>query len=113
MSPATSLPPGHPRSEAQSRATPSIYHDYSMTAIPAPCGSNKQQSVRIGQSAWASVELIPPHSLSGIERGSGGNHATHYIYCVLLIATWLCSTASVVWVLVASFVSSVALVEEL
>jgi hypothetical protein len=51
----------------------------------------------------------------------------HIIYCALLIATWLCSTASVVWVLnfgglnwmlvagacVASFVSSVALVEEL
>jgi len=51
----------------------------------------------------------------------------HIIYCALLIATWLCSTASVIWVLnftglnwmlvaggcVASFVSSVALVEEL
>jgi hypothetical protein len=51
----------------------------------------------------------------------------HIIYCALLIATWLCSTASVIWVLnfgglnwmlvagacFASFVSSVALVEEL
>ena len=51
----------------------------------------------------------------------------HIIYCGLLIATWICSTASVIWVLnfgglnwvlvaggcVASFVSSVALVEEL
>jgi len=51
----------------------------------------------------------------------------HIIYCALLIATWICSTASVIWVLnfgglnwmlvagacVASFVSSVALVEEL
>jgi hypothetical protein len=50
----------------------------------------------------------------------------HIIYCALLIATWLCSTASVIWVLnfgglnwmlvagacVASFVSSVALAEE-
>ena len=50
----------------------------------------------------------------------------HIIYCVLLIAIWLCSTASVIWVLnfgglnwmlvaggcVASFISSVVLVEE-
>jgi hypothetical protein len=50
----------------------------------------------------------------------------HIIYCVLLVATWLCSTASVIWVLnfgdlkwillaggcVASFISSVALAEE-
>jgi hypothetical protein len=48
------------------------------------------------------------------------------IYCVLLIATWICSTASVIWVLnfggfkwmliagacFASFISSVALAEE-
>jgi hypothetical protein len=50
----------------------------------------------------------------------------HIIYCALLIATWICSTASVIWVLnfgdlkwmllagacVASFISSVALAEE-
>jgi len=50
----------------------------------------------------------------------------HIIYCALLIATWLCSTASVIWVLdfgglkwmllagacFASFVSSVALTAE-
>jgi len=50
----------------------------------------------------------------------------HIIYCALLIATWLCSTASVIWVLnfgglnwmlvagacFASFISSVALTEE-
>jgi hypothetical protein len=50
----------------------------------------------------------------------------HIIYCVLLIATWICSTASVIWVLnfgglkwmllagacFASFISSVALAEE-
>jgi hypothetical protein len=48
------------------------------------------------------------------------------IYCALLIATWICSTASVIWVLnfgglkwmliagacFASFISSVALAEE-
>jgi hypothetical protein len=63
------------------------------------------------------VEPIPPHSLSGIEGSD---------YCALLIATWICSTASVIWVLnfgglkwmllagagFASFVSSVALAEE-
>jgi hypothetical protein len=50
----------------------------------------------------------------------------HIIYCALLIATWIGSTASVIWVLnfgglkwmllagacVASFISSVALAEE-
>ena len=98
-----------------------------MTAIPAPCGSNKQQSVRIGQSAWASVELIPPHFLSGIGGNGMGAIMHNIIYCGLLIATWVCSTASLIWVLnfgglnwvliaggcVASFISSVALVEEL
>jgi hypothetical protein len=50
----------------------------------------------------------------------------HIIYCALLIATWICSTASVIWVLnfggfkwmliagacFTSFISSVALAEE-
>jgi hypothetical protein len=51
----------------------------------------------------------------------------HITYCALLIATWICSTASVIWVLnfgsfkwmpiagacFASFISSVALAEEI
>jgi hypothetical protein len=69
--------------------------------------------------------FLCPHSLSGIGKGQGAI-MRHIIYCALLIATWLCSTASVIWVLdfgglkwmllagacFASFVSSVALTAE-
>ena len=78
----------------------------------------------LGTAEW---NYFCPNSRVVFENaGDRGQIMQQIIYCVLLIATWLCSTASVIWVLnfgglewmlvaggcVASFVSSVALAEE-
>jgi hypothetical protein len=76
--------------------------------------------------AKGGLELIPPHFLSGIGGGWEGTIMGQIIYCVSLVAIWLCSTATTICllnfgalglVLIASagfsfFFSSVALVQE-
>src|SRR5262249_18190907 len=76
----------------------------------------------------AGVELIPPHSLSGIGEAGSGAIMLRIIYCLLPLVIWICSMASVIWLLSSfvgfelllvaggcfvAFASSVTLAEEL
>src|SRR5262245_21385624 len=63
----------------------------------ATCSANRAKLDPLLTELRPQWNLVPPHSLSGIGR-SGGAIMRHIIYCALLIATWMCSTASVVWV---------------
>jgi len=73
------------------------------------------------------VEPIPPHFLSGILEAGSGAIMLRIIYCLLPLVIWICSMATVIWLLsfvgfelllvaggcFVAFASSVTLAEQL